>query len=239
MTNTNRTIDRIRKLLALAKDGANENEADNARRMADALMEAAGITDADLDEAGEVDPISTVGATSVPRKSRSWEGVLALAVARVLGCFVASTPQLKRRVWYGTQAQREAAVALHAWLVEQVDDLAVRYIRRLTRAERSSASHAYRLGLASAVAAQARELVAAKPAPAGEAGLVRRDQLHAAIGQTIPPSLRDCWNNGGTGRSPALPRGLGHMERGTVDGAAIQLRRSVGSGQAKRLGSGS
>lgn len=79
-----RKIERIRKLLALARDGgASEHEAATALQMAQALMETEGVTDTELHAAQASEAFTATGAKSrVP----SWEDRLGGAIANIFAC---------------------------------------------------------------------------------------------------------------------------------------------------------
>ncbi|MGN6107075.1 MAG: DUF2786 domain-containing protein [Kofleriaceae bacterium] len=102
------TIDKIRKLLNLAgNEGAAPNEADTARRLAESLMAAAGLSDADVVEQAE-DPLATFGVTPHETPNSGWRGFLAMAVSRIVGCYVHWQTDVRGNTglrWVGTAAQ--------------------------------------------------------------------------------------------------------------------------------------
>ena len=79
-----RKIERIRKLLALARDGgASEHEAATALQMAQAQMEAEGITDSELHAAEASEAFTDAGAKSrVPE----WESRLGWRIGNIFAC---------------------------------------------------------------------------------------------------------------------------------------------------------
>jgi hypothetical protein len=231
-----KTIDRIRKLLALANNsGATESEADSARRMADALMEAAGVTESDIPD-GEADPAATVRAENRGRAPARWSRTLAHAVSLVLGCRVYTRKGYggpPTMVWVGTDTQREAGEAMHQWLEREVNALARRY-RGVTDSTRArSTMAAYRMGVAITVLDKAQLMVKAREAEAVGAALVRRDAVKAAIARHLPPRL--------TKSTQVNIRDEGAFHAGRAAGAAIELQRKVGAQGAGplRLRSGS
>lgn len=229
------TMDRIRKLLALAEnEGAAENEADTARRLAERLMAASGLTEADILHGTEEDPAATVGFTVAESAASSWHGVMAMAVARVTGCTVVWWRLNGGRAlrWCGTEDQRAAAVELQAFLVRQVERLATNARKSVPADVRSVRSymHDYRSGVASAVAAQARRLVEAREAqPLEGVALARLDAVQAAIDKLQKQGQRTT-----RGR-----RGVAFYQ-GQAAGNSIALRRSVGSTapKSRMLGAG-
>lgn len=243
-----RNIDRIRKLLALAKDGsAAQNEADIARSMAERLMAAAGISEGDL-EPDDDDAIETFGASSAEGdgaavrgqghgRAVGWIGVLAVAVARVVGCYV-HRDEHNVRIWVGTKAQRETAIALHTWAIDQVERLA-RGAKKIAKQSGNARAYmgAYRRGLASAIAAQARALVAHRnnAKPTGPA-LVRVSELENRIkayckthGVRYSPDGR---------RGSYRPSIGGAFTAGLNDGRSVRLQHDVIGSSALRLTSG-
>lgn len=236
------TLDRIRKLLNLAADsGATESEADTARRLAERLMAAANLSHDDIAAVG-TDPLATFGDERVEAESAGWHGVVAMAVARVVGCAVYKTRDLKAsyRVWVGTEGQREAAIALFGWVVEQINRMAVG-ARRSAAANVTSSSRAwlgaYRVGVAQAIARQAMELVEARKVSDDQTpGLVRLSDIEAKIAaygkEHKLPRLT-------TGRTSSYKsREHGAFAAGSNDGSSIRLQRDLGK-PVLRLGSGS
>lgn len=226
-TKSSKTVERIRKLLSLAEDdGAAPNEADVARQLAERLMAASGITEADIETSVE-DPTSTVREERVETSSSRWIGILAVAVARVVGCAVWRSHD-GTDVWVGTADQRATAIELHAWLRRQIERLA-KGAAKIAREHRSPRSYlnAYRVGVASAISTQARSMVADRPAPApGSDALVRQDAVKAAINALLPDNLKS------RGR---VRVGLAGFAAGVADGASVRLRNDLSGGGQRRL----
>ncbi len=250
-------IDRIRKLLNLANNAsASENEADVARGLAEQLMAASGITEEDVAGIEQVDPSSTVAAEPGDMHD-TFGNVVAAAVARIVGCFCYTTKIDAHRqrcrgcdqvagphdhfheggrviMWVGTTDQRDTAIELHAWVCRQIDRLSI----AARRTAKSSTSprlwlNSYRLGLASAIAEQARSMVEyrAKYQPSTGSALVIQSNVMRKIDEhkrTL--SLRKS--------SKASARSGEGFAAGKNDGKSIGLRRSVASSGQKRLGSG-
>jgi hypothetical protein len=233
------TIDKIRKLLNLAQnEGANENEADTARRLAERLMAAAGLSEADVGANPDEDPLATFGASPMPKASgrAGWEDFLAVAVQSITGCYVHQSKD-GGLTWVGTMQQRETAIELHMWLVAQVN--------RLTDGARKIAAHhpagsraylgAYRRGLASSIASQAMTLrkaqTSAAPAPDTKA-LARRSALQQAVAKyEREHKLR--------ARSTSYKTRAGSAyHAGVNDGRSVRLQHDVGGSTTKRLGAG-
>jgi hypothetical protein len=225
------TIDRIRKLLALANnDAAAPNEAETAHRLAERLMAAAGLSEADIGASGEVDPVSTVRGERGVKASQKWVGILAVATSRVVGCTVYRDKASGCLVWVGTDAMRETAKELHGWLVRQVTSLGTAARKRAPEGHgRRSWLNAYRQGVAVGVGEKVREAVAARP-PSELSGvaLERQDAVKAAIKRCLP-KLQSA------GR--ANPNADG-FAAGIVDGQSVEFRRSVGADRSRMLGAG-
>lgn len=243
------TIDKIRKLLNLANNAsAAPNEAETARILAERLMNAAGISEADVATHPEEDPLATFGTTTsnhdgsmpfVPRErsKMGWESVIALAVARVAGCWCHGTHDGGYK-WVGTAAQREAAIELHAWVVRQVE-LLTEGARKIAKSHPAGARAylgAYRRGLASAIASQAMRLVQSRAASAApnDPALVRR----SAVARALDDYRREHGFKSEHGTSSYKTRAGAAYRAGVNDGASVRMRNDVGGSTVKRLGSG-
>lgn len=243
------TIDRIRKLLSLASnEAAAPNEADTARRLAERLMEAAGIAERDVlaSMAGGEDPIATVRSEKMAagtRKARTWEGIVAMAVGRIVGCYVYQSHTDEGHAAYafiGTDSARAAGVEIHRWVIGQVEAYArgAAKIARLAMQMRTARSvrhymSSWHRGFANAIAEQASSLVAARTSqrPTASAALVHQDRLAAAIERAKPDGLRT--------RHSSVRVNPGAYAAGTNDGRGVHLQRSAEAGAGlRRLGSG-
>lgn len=232
-------LDKIRKLLAMTQSD-NANEAEVARALADQLMAAAGVTEDDIRP--DADPVSTVRAErSGPIASAGWKSVAAHAVARIVGCYgyretiYHGGKRIVVRVWIGTDEQRETAAELLAWVIRQIDRLAAGAAKIAKgHAHPRAFMNAYRVGVASAIAAKAMELVEYRKAhrPQGP-GLVLASQIDAAIAK-LKPSGHDKG-----GRSLSVMDIGGAFTSGRAAGASVALRRDVAAPSALRLRSGS
>lgn len=248
-------VEKIRKLLNLARNaGASENEADVAQGLAEQMMSAAGLTEADLLES-QVDLAATVReqtSDTLNRDERNYAGVIALAVSRMVGCRSYQSKRADRRekcngcdriagdhehffeagwciVWIGSEPQRVAASELYAWVMRQVD--------RLANGARASARNAdkprqwmvaYRAGVASAIARSALEMsVTQVHQQLSTEALVMRNAVQRRIDE-LTPRLR---------MRKRRVRGDA-FAAGKNDGSSVALRNSVTGGH-KRLGSGS
>lgn len=234
-----KTLDRIKKLLRLAGNGAaSENEAESARRIAEAMMDAAGITLDDVTKAGGVDgadPASTVARQHGSRVRDAWRGTVAVAVARIVGCYCYRERSYDKRVnhrivWIGTLEQRETAIALHHWVERQIRRLAASMKMRLReRRDWKSYLRAYRLGVADAIAEGALRMSEARAARVTDStALAVRDRVAAAIDRLKPE----------TKTSRSRPVRSDAFQVGRFDGGTVKLRHEVGGSNVKRLTSG-
>lgn len=162
-----------------------------------------------------------------------------MAVARVVGCLVHyswTDDERRALTWVGTQAQRDSAIELHAWLISQVDRLTegARKIAKQHPAGVRAYLGAYRRGLASSIASQAMTLSATRSkAPADTQALERRTAIQRAI-ETYEKEHK-LRSQGGTYRT----RAHGAYTAGVNDGRSVRLQHDVGGSTVKRLGSGS
>lgn len=251
-----RLVEKIRKLLNLANNaGASDNEADVARQLAEQMMSAAGLTEADLLES-KVDLASTVREQTSDSFTRTeqWHGIVALAVSRVVGCSSYTSKRPDRRekcngcdriagdhdhffeagwciVWVGSEPQRIAATELYAWVVRQIDHLA-----NGARASARASSRprvwlrSYKMGVADAIAKTARDISATRVQPSmSTEALAVRDAVQRAIDSHMGALKLRTVRRRADGAAFAAGRN---------DGAGIAMRNSVTGGH-KRLGSGS
>lgn len=136
-------------------------------------------------------------------------------------------------MWIGTLDQRFAAAELYAWLIRELEQRAESAkVNAPAKRGRRAWMHQYRLGVAQAVAENARRISEEYVSKhvVGE-GLVRLDALKAAINAHVPANLR----------SKALKLGGAGYASGYVDGKTIELRKGMesasGAAPNRRLGS--
>ncbi len=251
-----RLVEKIRKLLNLANNaGAAENEADVARQLAEQMMSAAGLTEADLLES-KVDLAATVREQTSDSFARTdqWNGIVAMAVARIVGCASYTSKRPARRekcngcdrvagdhdhffeegwciVWVGSDPQRVAAQELYGWVIRQIDTLA-NGARATARGQARPRvwMRSYKMGVADAIARTARDIAAThNAAPLSTEALIVRDAVKRAIDSHMG-ALRL--------RTVRRRADASAFAAGRNDGASVRMRNSVTGGH-KRLGSGS
>lgn len=225
-----RTIDRIRKLLALSKDGANENESEVAGNLAAKLMEAAGlseddITDSIVDEVASVKSVRSI----LDKKEFEWKRFAAFAAARMTGCRCYTSGL--EFVTVGSDRQREAANELYSWLCAEIERRAkIAGLWRKINDFNDAGTYvpAFRIGMAGAIFDKAAKLVDLQAGAVTDSKAIERKcKLKDAIESLIPRL--------GQGRAPSARNGAG-MVAGNVQGSSVELRRSVGSSGPRRLG---
>jgi hypothetical protein len=245
---------KVRKLLALAGDGAaTEGEASNAAAAAQRLIEAHRLDEALLD-AGEADAPppepEPVGANPDPldvcKQVVKWRGILAQGIARANGC---------RMYWRGMRAicvvgepSRVASVRqLYAWLSREVDRLGGEAARGRGRAY----GHAWRVGCVERIAARlaeaarlgAAEAKATAIATLGGAALARIDRAAEAADASAAERRALAWMKSNlklrsTGRT-TISNASGYAA-GREAGDRIRLagHAALGRGAAGRIGGG-
>jgi len=159
-------LDRIRKLLAMAGDTSSPNEAAIAAKRARALMDKHQVSDVDLTTLDASDMGSKV--TNLKQKTNNlFTSVLSVAVATYNDCqvrYVRSDRGFLELKFEGMLVDAVCAYELFKYLRGQAYQQAERY--HTGRKDR----HAYRVGFASGVAAQVREMMKEREAIKMETG---------------------------------------------------------------------
>jgi hypothetical protein len=154
---TEKLLDRVRKLLALA-GSPNVHEAALAAARAQALIEEHRLHAAlAAEEAAEAEPVdSGAGAPlEVTRRPRKWKGVLAARLAEVNGCvaYTVVDGREERLLLAGRADDRAAVAAIWDWLVQRLE-----WASATEGAGRDRAWHeAFRVGAAEVVARRLAE----------------------------------------------------------------------------------
>lgn len=152
-------IDRIRKLLALARDkGASEAEAATAMEMASKLMLQHNIKESEVDEKKE-EPGLFPG---VYPSADEWEYNLAAAAAKIYSCkeFEASVRGQKVIGFVGLKENCEAALETLKWLVEQGEAQYKQSLPKgLSKSERAEFRRTFKFGLSLRVLDTAQQIV--------------------------------------------------------------------------------
>lgn len=241
-------IDRIRKLLEKYESGKGHadartaTEAESARSIAEGMMAAAGLTEADViaaGAAGEPAPETTVGMTGVVKGRRrppAWQRTIFAAVGRITGCFLytwTGEDDIEYRI-IGTLDARTRFVTLCDWAFGQIETLAKGAQRIYAdKPDVRSYMFAYRAGLAEAIAAQSRRLVEVRSAaPASSTALATRSAVEAAIDRFKPAGLKP-----NKVRATSVLAGAFAAGKSAGEGIALQPRAAAPAGQ-RALGGG-
>ena len=222
-----KTLDRIRKLLALANDsGASTNEAEVAGNLAAKLMEAAGLSESDVTDS-VVDEVASVRMEAIPQTGKiTWARYVGAAVSRISGCrFYTSGNDF---CFVGSDRQRDLAKELYSWLHREIESrgkVAGMWRRGEGHDDSNSYVRAFKLGMATAVAEKARDMVTTAPVTTDSIALERKDKLKVAADRLVP-KLHKAKQSGFTNQSG--------FASGQVMGQSIELRKSM-SGGVKRL----
>jgi len=226
-------LDRVSKLLRMARGRANEHESAVAAAMAERLMREHQIEQSQmiLDELAEGEGLGCEDAGAW-RRCPDWQGLLGVAIARLFDCEVdrcehPSRPGLETLRFYGYAADTIVATWTFGYLVDEVCRRFNLYCEssELSLDSRHEALRDYRLGAVHSLLQTLGEATEAKRSrreiadPEGECSALIARSKEAAIGDAF-------------GRFTYRPRPL--AERGAVafvhgrrDGRLIKLHRSV------------
>lgn len=241
MTDREKTIDRIQKLLALATSPY-DGEAQSAMEKAGQLLVRAGLTMEEVQAQKTEDSRIEVVRVTERADRKGWLESLAVHVAKTFDCEVLkahrtySDESLRRHVmiFIGLKRDVEIAASIFTYLTRQVNDLADGFRFSLGRSARGNGHalevDAYRIGVVKTVGRRLREVFAAKTATIGSTELVLvKSQLVTAACKRFFPNVNTSRQTKKTGSYEAYQKGL-------TDGARVAINRMVdGRGQA-RLG---
>ncbi len=226
-------LDRVSKLLRMARGRANEHESAVAAATAERLMREHQIEQRQviLDElaGGEALGCEDAGAW---RRCPDWQGLLGVATARLFDCEVdrcehPSRPGLETLRFYGYAADTIVA----AWTFEYlVDEVCRRFNRYCESSEisldgRYDALLDYRMGAVQSLLETLAEATAAKRArrevadPEGECS--------ALIARSKEEAIGDAFGRFTYRPTPLAERGAVAFVHGRRDGRMIKLHRSV------------
>ena len=224
MKDTNKIIDKVRKLLAMSKDTGSPHEAAIAARQARSLMDKYQLTEMDLTKV-EANDMGTSSAGG-NKTATTFEGTLAVPVANFNDCQVKYernriTGKLDLR-FEGMLVDTVCAVELFKYLRDQAFKQAVKYEQG--RRDR----HAYRVGFASGVAQQVREF------------LKEREQLKTSSGTSLVVCKQQLVEKHFQAasyekRGSSFSGGRSSFNNGYQDGKNAGLNRQVNGAQQGRL----
>lgn len=172
-----KVLERIEKLLRVARGQANEHESAAAARAAERLMREHQIAESDviLAELARGQSLGTAEA-GLWRRCPPWQGVLAVAVAHLFECEVrlCDHPDRAGREtlrFYGYRADTVAATWAFEYLTDEIDRLSRAFwdAHRSPHRRGAEARREYRMGAATAVLESLRQVVADREAAAAAA----------------------------------------------------------------------
>lgn len=120
---TERIIERVRKMLALAQDsGASEGERDNALRMAHATLAKYNLSMAALEQKGQRG--EDRGALKVVYYSRPWAKAISRSMAKLFSCEYIIGETVGRRggyhIFVGLDSNAATASEMASWLIRVI-----------------------------------------------------------------------------------------------------------------------
>lgn len=221
MNTTDKVIDRIKKLFALAERNNSPEEAAAAAAAAQELLFQHKLSSADLEAADdEEDVLGTEDVDAVG----SWRKSLAHGVAKAFYCKACTTADGKRVRIVGKLSDTQAASYMTSYLVSETNQLAARHAAGMGR----SWANSFRLGVVCTVlerlnAQRKEQEVVVAAAPAGTALAIRND------GAAVSAYFQELF--------PHTKKG-GRVYARSTDGlhAGRQAGHSVGLGGGKGLG---
>jgi hypothetical protein len=227
MTAEEKAIDKIRKLLRLAKDNTNENESAAALATAQRLMFQHDIDN--VEEVAEQPAVWGEWMTAVDFKDK-WERVLLSAVATLYNCRVIFRSRSGHVRFAGKAENVEACEVTLVWVRDQVNSLykqaLVAFKQKTggyTKQEYMNFYFSFKEACALRIAQRAKEIIAAarREIPAHKALVVIDQSLAAADDLLVAEKIKK-------GRSVAISRGFG-TGAGMKAGDHVKLNREVKS----------
>ena len=226
-------LDRVSKLLRVARGGANQHESAVAAAMAERLMRAHQIEESQvvLDELASGEGLGSEDAGAW-RRCPDWQGLLAVATARLFDCEVDRCEHAERSGhetlrFYGYVADTIVAKWTFEYLVEEVnrrfDDFCAgaevdrRESPRVDRDYRMGAVHSLLETLALATEAKRAQQRAADPA----------GECSALIARSKGEAIQEAFGAFAYQPTPVDVRGAVAFVRGRRDGRRIELRQSI------------
>lgn len=216
--NIDKVKDRIRKLLAMARDAASPNEAAIAARRAQKLMETYQLEEGSLEDHVFGEYFTKTGN----KTAMQWRGYLAAGIGYLTCTKVrwARDPddlRYKSLRWFGHNDDVALADYLYEYLTGQIDSWARK--RKVTRSESGS----YRMGMAVAIQRELKRIMRDEPQGEGDGkSLVLKDTKLSKIAELDGARK--------FARSRAKFSNSAAFDQGKADGAKVSIRRGVSSG---------
>ncbi|MEZ4383779.1 MAG: DUF2786 domain-containing protein [Nannocystaceae bacterium] len=233
-------LERVRKLLRMARGQANEHESAVAAAMAERLMREHQIEQSQviLDDLSQG---AGLGCEDVGqwRRCPDWQGLVAVATARLFDCEVdrcehASAAGFEALRFYGYAADTIVAKWTFEYLVDEVQRRFDSYCasEAIAAEARLTARAEYRMGAAQSLLSTLAEATAAKRAEQAVDDLA--GECSALITQSKEAAIREVFGAFTYLPTPLAERPALAFVRGRRDGQAIALRRGVDVGAPLR-----
>lgn len=223
--------DKIEKLLRLANNNPNIEEAAAAAKQAQRLMTKYSIEQATVrleeDDGDESDPISMVGSVTVAsgRQLASWRTVLANTIAKHNRCRVVLVRYggFSEMQFVGFRGDMTLCVSMYSLLMPMIDRMAKAYVktRKAGRGKAKTVGNSYRFGVIHAIndklkeGNQQEQSDALKRNPKAKQALVRMDDALNIIDRYIGTGNRTKVKNS------SMDAAAWHQ--GRADGKSIDL----------------
>lgn len=227
-------VDRIRKLLALAGNNTNPNEAASAASLAAALIEEYHLAEAELRAVTEApaEGIEDFGIQGTDKTLPGWKGVIAMGLqslgVKIWNETARPSNGMKQRVrLFGRKSDVAACAYIYEYLVSEVSRLADAEFCRERRY-----LNAFRIGAAAVIQKRLREAdKAAKATPVTEQALavIKKDDAELDAKWAL---ARKELNLGGEKRSVRATNYAG-FQAGRAAGAGVSI---PGRGANKQVG---
>lgn len=220
--NTERILDKVKKLLALAQDpGAAPNEAETAGRQAAALLakynlDLGDLTDRELEAEWDITEAEMPGARpgkQNPKEVPAWIGIMAYGVK------VYTRTRVSKRGGYVIYRGARQDVELAHWMLKALIDLAYK------QSKASSEPGPFRNGFATAVQHRLKALARDRDSTEREAGSTalvvadklqaKLDELYGSEGRSRKAHTRSSAEGYSAGQSVALPTTRPVSQKGT------------------------
>jgi hypothetical protein len=239
-----KTIDKIKKLLALSKS-SNENEAAAALARAMRLCAENNICIDDFDSESIGDEIETQGVIDEKSNIPRWERKFAAGLAAVFGC---RTIINDRCFWEDHKEKQRRSIAvvgfasdveifkyIHAYLIRQIKDMTTKHLRRRKysfneTSEKERYRRSYALGLSESVIRKAKEFFNRDNTEAETAGYA----LVLKRGGLVDKHLDGLGFENVKNRPMQLD--FNGYDKGYEDGDKISLRHGMNKAKPQRAG---
>lgn len=235
MTDRVKTVERVRRLLAMANDASSPNEAAIAARRARKMMDEHSLTQADVEdlEAGN-GTFAEVRAGKARRFIAKWEQWLMVSVASLNDCIVRRKPEtyteagtLDRAEFCGEEIDARVAASMYEYLCDTIKRLCSEYMAEqgYTRYN-AKVGDSYKTGAAQAIRDKIKDILDERQKSmdderTGTSLVVIKQEIvaqhykHPGYGKSSKKAHRD----------PAVHRA---RQQGIVDGSRVSVNAQIG-----------